>query len=735
MKAFSALVLLAVIGFSGAIRDEVKSPVEKVVKLLEELQADLERDQKVEQQIYDRYACWCETTSGNKAAKIELMHSDVFALTQEVLELKGEVAVLSKEIADKTAKIAENEEFIKDATAVRSKENGEWMAEKAELEEAIDALERAIKVLAGGATKKALLQDSDATSQAARLQAMVTIRSVVSALPGNANLGPKKLAAIQSFANSLQEPQAADAESASYAPQSATVQGILKDMYDTFTGDLESITSKEMQSQKDYEHSVHDVTVELKGQEGGNGKEAVKGLIQMVAEAEEKKAEASQELASTIQELDDTKKELEALIEFFDMLKGTCKAKHEEWTLRKSQRLEEIEGIKKALEILTSDEARALFAKAIKPGMETSFMQLDSDSLLTDATMKAYNVLKAQAKKSHSLRLAALAATVRTMGHGHFDKVIKKIDEMIQTLKDEEAEDIKQRDWCKDEYQDNSEEKAELKWKIKNNEAMIMKLTKTIEGLIAEIESTEKEITATEEQIKQMEDERTTEHEDFQNTKKDDEQAIELLEKAKEVLSSYYKKNDVDMGPVQGSSKLLQEPEFEVSADQAPDATFADKGSRKNQGKGIISILTMIIEDLEAEIKNGIKDEVAAQAEFEKNVDAAKKLISDLEEKKSNLEDDKAETEQKRDEEDEDKKSNEKDLGNNEEYLKSIKPDCDWMLNSFEERREKRKAETNGLIQAKEFLSGAAPPSAMMQASATFDDSSFQQINFVSLRR
>merc|ERR1719146_298244 len=288
--------------------------------------------------------------------------------------------------------------------------------------------------------------------------------------------------------------------------------------------------------------------------------------------------------------------------------------------------------------------------------METSFLQLVSDS--SSAQMKAYNVLKTQAKKSHSLRLAALAATIRTNGHGHFDKVIKKIDEMIQTLKDEEQEDIKQRDWCKDEYHLNSEEKNDLKWKIKNNDAMIVKLTQIIESLIEEIEATVKEIEATKAQIKQMEEERTAEHEEFKVAKSDDEAAIALLTKAKEVLSSYYKKNEVDMGPVQGSMKLLQGPEFEISQDQAPDATFSDKGARKNESKGIISILTMLIEDLQSEIKNGIKDEVAAQAEFEENVKSAKQLISDLEEKKSNLEEDKADTEQKRDDEEEDKKSN-----------------------------------------------------------------------------
>merc|ERR1719473_363300 len=121
------------------------------------------------------------------------------------------------------------------------------------------------------------------------------------------------------------------------------------------------------------------------------------------------------------------------------------------------------------------------------------------DSSLSGASMKAYEALKASAKKSHSLRLAALAATVRTMGVGHFDKVIEEIDKMIEELKAEEKEDIKQRDWCKTEYQENSEEKAELKWLIKNNEAKIVKLEKIIAGLVEDISHTVEEIEATKE--------------------------------------------------------------------------------------------------------------------------------------------------------------------------------------------------------------------------------------------
>jgi len=459
-------------------------------------------------------------------------------------------------------------------------------------------------------------------------------------------------------------------------------------------------------------------------------------MKKLVLKNEEEKAQASQEQAETEQELDDTQKQMDADIEFFDQMKAACLAKKEEWDVRSEGRLEEMKGIKEALKILTSDEARELFASAIKPGMETSFLQVGSIS--SNAAQKAYDALKAQATKSHSLRLAALAATARELGVGHFDKIIKKIDEMMATLKEEEQDDIKQRDWCKTEYHENAEEKAEVKWLIKNNEAKIVKLEKIIEKLVEEIALTVEEIEATEAQIKQMEETRKEEHEEFKVAKEEDEDAIGLLQKTVEVLGEYYKKNKIDMGPVQGSVKLLQEPEFEVSQWQAPEADFSDTGKRKNQSKGIISILTMLIEDLESEVKNGVKDEVAAQGEFEKQVDAAKKLIETLEEKKANLEEFKAKTEQEVDDEEADKASNEEDLATNEKYYNKIQPDCDWMLNSFEERVQKRKAEMNGLVTAKEYLTGAAPPAMMLSTEITFDQKTFDdnkldQIGFMGM--
>merc|ERR1719198_875943 len=123
-------------------------------------------------------------------------------------------------------------------------------------------------------------------------------------------------------------------------------------------------------------------------------------------------------------------------------------------------------------------------------------------------------------------------------------------------------------------------------------------------------------------------------------------------------------------------------PEFAVSEEQAPEVKFSGKGKRKGQAKGILAIMTDIIEDLKGEIGLGKKQEEAAQLEHEKQVAAAHALIESLGEKKVNLETDIENKKESKLEEEEAKTQNEADLKEEQEYLKSIKPDCDWIIDN-----------------------------------------------------
>lgn len=128
-----------------------------------------------------------------------------------------------------------------------------------------------------------------------------------------------------------------------------------------------------------------------------------------------------------------------------------------------------------------------MFDKSIKPGVANApgFLQIASaPALLQDSVAapgeRAYNVLKAQVRKSHSVRLAALAVRIRSAKFGHFEPVIKAIDEMLVTLQEEGAADLAKKTQCLDEYQSITSKVKDLNWKIKNNKAEIEKLEELI---------------------------------------------------------------------------------------------------------------------------------------------------------------------------------------------------------------------------------------------------------------
>jgi len=688
------------------------SPVEQVVNLLSNMKNQITADGKVEQQIYDKYACWCEKTATRKASHIVTGGEDMRSLGQRILKLKGKVATLSAEIAELSSKIKANEAEQEELTAVRQKENAAWAAESAETKQALGALQQAITVLAGATTPgkgaSALLQ------QSARVASQGAVKSVLETLPSSSRVPEATMALLSEFT--------AGKGKAGYAPQSATIQGMLADMYSTFSDDLQSGTSDEATRNSNFEElyaSLEDENNKLKDTRDKKNAE---------------KADAEAMLADTTKAYDDTEKQMKADTDFFDQTKAACESKHEEWTERDSMRKEELDGISKALEILTSDEARALFSKSIKPGVETFLQVASTPSLLQDAASvpaaKAYAALRSPARQSKSLRLAALAVEVRQAKVGHFDKVIKAIDNMVKTLQEEGDADLAKKTQCLDEYQKINRETGKLTWQIKNNEAKIDKLDKLIELRTSEKAETNQRIKETVQYKSDLTDERKAENEAFLQAAKDDNGAIDLLDKAKAAMAKFYKEQGVDMGEIQGSATgLLQEPEFERSKDDAPDASFSKKGGRKNQSKNILSLLSYIIEDLNDEVATGKKNEAQSQAEFEEEMATANTLQKDLEAKVVTLDDILSKRNTDKVAENKDKKANNGDKDAEVAYKEKITPDCDWIIGAFDKRADARTAEMAGLSQAKDILAGQ---SALLEKSGKAGKK-FNEIHFLGM--
>jgi len=683
--------------FAGlAAASDSGSPVEKVVDLIQGVLDRAVADGEAEEKLYDKYACWCDTTAKRKATAISEGEIRMRELGEEILSLRAKIATLITEIEELAEQIKLNLKQQAAATAIREKENGEYEAESAESKQAIAAMQQAIEVLVTGTS---LVQTS------------ASVKNVLESIPSS-GVKAQHLSLLSEFASS-----GANAER--FAPQSVTIQGILTEMYTTFTTDLEEMTQNEAKLNRQFEQLMFVKANEL------NHLKATK----LTKEGE--KAEAESQLADSTQEYDDTEDQKEADIAFFEATKTACSAKNEEWVIRKNLREDEVKGLKEALKILSSDDARELFASAIKPGKETFFLQTEIES--SAPAQHAYAVLKKQASKSHSLRLAQLAASVRTAKSGHFDKVIASIEQIIQNLRAEETADIQKRDECKDQYLEIESTVKDLTWKVKKNDAKIDKLEKLIEEHTQEKLKTIEEIGTVVAQMEAMTKQREQENEAFHAAKSDDKAAIQLLDAARDALTKYYKKNKIEMGPIQGSVKgaLLQKP-FDVSEDQAPDATFSDKGSRKGESKGVVGLITMLLEDLQDEIKNDTKDEEETQLEYESQINAAMKLKGELTQKVINLEGTIAKRQGDKTDEHSDKGKNTGEKISELEYKAKIKPDCDWIVGSFKERESARAAEMNGLVTAKEYLAGAKVPSLLQKSK--FNDNALPSITFLRMK-
>merc|ERR1719428_1605834 len=281
--------------------------------------------------MYNKYACWCETTSARKATDIHQAMADIKSLSSTILEKKGLIATRSSEIGELSTGMSDNQQAQDEATGIRQKENAEYMSEKAEMEQTLGALEKAITVLSGAGTKTALLQMSRPRDAFKVLNAASVVHEAVARLPVNHNLSGEQIALLTMFTADPAEYYDQKAEKkASYSPASATIQGILKDMYDTFSMNLEKSTESEAVQQKNYESLI------------GVKENEMATLIAAKEKKTGEKAEAEKVLADATQELDDTKLSMEASVSLFDHTKKICATKAAEWSERVRARTEEL---------------------------------------------------------------------------------------------------------------------------------------------------------------------------------------------------------------------------------------------------------------------------------------------------------------------------------------------------------------------------------------------------------
>jgi len=653
--------------------EDKNRPVTKVINLLKDMQAQLEKEQKEDEEVYERVACWCETNDKEKTDAISDAEARITDLTSNIEEATASSSRLNTEIKNLEAEIGKNQEALGKATAIREKELAEFTAEEKDMLQSIGALKSAVTVLSKHHSSFAQVPEETLLDIAATVQDQFRIHKRL--LLGVVTPSQRKAlsAFMQAPGEFLDSDQAAFKQS--YAPQSGEIFGILKQMKETFETNLSASQKEELQNQAAYEDLKAAKEMEIKA-----GEEQKDTKTQELANTDSKLSQAKLDL-------EDTRNSLTADQKFLMNLKQTCQQTDTEWEERQRARQEEIQACSQALAILSNDDAHDTFTKTF------NFVQVAEkrDGATRD---RAAALLRKTAKQLNDPQLLALATKVRM---DVFAKVQAAIDGMVEELLKEKADEIKLKDFCVEGINEN-QKAQELKARdIDDLTAEIAQLTSSIDELAQSISGLQAEIAEMQLQLKRAGEDRELENKDFQATVADQRETQKLLNSALNVLKAVYAKKFLQ---VHATAKK-QEP-----AGPPPPPGFSSYEKSGGAG-GVMGMLEQIIADTKTLEAEAIKAESDAQKAYEAFVKDTNASVEEKTRDITNKSDEKAKAEQDKTSAEMAKEAamNEQQMNKNEEA--DLHKSCDFTIKNFDIRQSARDQEVEALRQAKAILSGA----------------------------
>merc|ERR1719327_1286094 len=155
------LVMATSVSSRAVVEDAKNRPVSKVVTLLKDMIAQLEKEAEEDEEVYEAIGCWCETNDKEKTKAIADGEQRIADLTAAIEEYTATSARLNTETANLEKEVAKNSGALDTATALRTKQLAEFNSEEKDMLASISALKSAVVVLGKQNAASAMLQDSN----------------------------------------------------------------------------------------------------------------------------------------------------------------------------------------------------------------------------------------------------------------------------------------------------------------------------------------------------------------------------------------------------------------------------------------------------------------------------------------------------------------------------------------------------------------------------------------------
>jgi len=640
------------------------NPIRKVVTMLQAMEKKVTAEGAKEQELFDKYMCYCKNSGGDLAKSIGDADTKVPQLGADIKEGEAKLVQLKEDLKQHQVDRSAAKQAVADATTLREKEAGEYAKEANEASANIAALNKAVTALTNGMAG-GFLQ----TAGASRLLKVVAAQDI----------DEEDRKTLQAFLQGSTE----------YAPSSGQITGILKTMGDEMTKSFNDAKAAE-----DAAIAAFNSLVAAKTKE-----------INALTAALETKMTRSGELAVEIvqmkNDLGDTEAALMQDQAFLKDMEANCAKKQAEWSTIVETRNQELSALADTIKVLNDDDALELFKKAL-PGASAAFVQLSVNTISARA-----NALAAirKAGKSPQLDFIAMAIQGKKIG---FDKVIKMIDEMAATLKKEQLDDDHKKEYCAAQFDMADDKKKGLERAVSDLDTAIEDAKEGITTKKAEIEALGTSIKKLDKSVAEATEQRKEENEDYTELMASDSAAKEILGFAKNRLNKFYNPK-LYKAPAAPAAEAVFAAVSEHGVAKPAPPPEAPGAYKKKSGEsgGVIAMIDLLVKDLDKEMTVAKAEETDAQGDYEGMMkDSAAKRADDsktLADSQGTL----ADLESSLQSSTENKGSTNKELGATVQYISSLHAECDWLIQYFEIRKEARTSEIDALGKAKAVLSGA----------------------------
>jgi len=680
MKCGSVLLILAV--FAPACSAAQTNPLAKVMEMVDELTAKINKEGVAETKAYGEFFEWCDDTAKNTQNDIKTSTSKKAALVAAIDKLTSDIEDSETKIDELVAALAKDSKELKAATAVREKEQADFKAEEAELVAGIDTIDRAV-----GIVEKAMAKSNGAFAQVdtKNLNSLLkALGTMMDAAAVGSYSKQKLLAMVQQSQSSDADDQDTGAPAGStYSSQSGGIVDVLNDMRDKADEELQGLRGEETTAKNNFAM----LKQSLEDSMAADNKD--------LADEKDARSAAEEEKATATGDLEIATKALNAGAAESETNNNVCMQTATDHANSKKSRAEELKVIAEAKKILAEATGGAV-------DQTYSLLQVRAHTQIDIAKTEALAMIKQLAKTNHSPALAQLAsriaATVKfgaASGEDPFGKIKGLITDMVAKLEKEANEDATEKAYCDEQMSKTGAKKADLDDTVEKLSSKVDKAAAKSTELKEDVKTLQAELAKLASEQKEMDSIRKETHANYLVASKDLAAGLAGVRKALEMLRKYY-----------GGSAAAAMVQMDTMMEQPkmPESHSAAGGA----GSGIIGMLEVCESDFAKGLAETEKEEADAAEEYEstsqENEVATTTKTQDVKYKTqefTGLDKSIADLSADRD-------TVEEELGAVNSYFDKIKDRCIAKPESYADIKKRRDAEIQGLKEAASILEGSA---------------------------